>query len=348
MLGQRVAIAFLLAATGFHASPVSAQPAGKAVTVEAVTVKPMPLVESVSSVGNLVADEAVVIRAEVDGRIVEIAFEEGQPVKAGQLLFRLDGAVYEAQMHEAEARLDLTRRTHERTRTLNKRGHASAEVLDRALSEMKMAEATVELNKARLEKMRIIAPFDGTMGLREVSLGAFVEAKTELATLVNLDSLKVEFRLPERFFRVIAEGGLVRAAPDALPGEVFEGRIYAIAPAIDINGRSVAVKARLANPEKRLRPGMFARVTLIVDRRNDAIVVPESAIVQRGDGQFVYRVRDGKAELAKVRLGLRQTGRIEVVEGLAAGDTVVTAGQIKLRPGSTVKVADYTAPGHGK
>lgn len=345
---QWVAVAIVIAATGVDSVPSSAQSATKTVTVEAVTVEPVPLVESVSSVGNLVADEAVVIRAEVDGRIVEIAFEEGQPVKAGQLLFRLDAAVYEAQMHEAAARLDMTRRTYERAKTLNKRGHSSAEVLDRALSEMKMAEAAVELNKARLEKMSIVAPFDGTTGLREVSLGAFVEAKTELATLVNLDSLKVEFRLPERFFRVIAEGGLVRAAPDALPGEVFEGRIYAIAPAIDINGRSVAVKARLANPERRLRPGMFARVTLVVDRRNEAIVVPESAIVQRGDGQFVYRVRDGKAELTRVRLGLRQTGRIEVVEGLAAGDTVVTAGQIKLRPGSAVKVADYNASGQGK
>jgi membrane fusion protein (multidrug efflux system) len=211
-----------------------------------------------------------------------------------------------------------------------------------------MAEASVALNKARLEKMRIVAPFDGTTGLRQVSLGAFVEAKTDLVRLVNLDSVEVEFRLPERFFRVIAEGGVVHTEPDALPGEAFEGRIFAIAPAIDVNGRSVAVKARLANPERRLRPGMFARITLVVDRRNDAIVVPESAIVQRGDGQFVYRVRDGKAELVRVSLGLRQTGRIEVVDGLDEGDTVVTAGQIKLRPGSAVKVADYSAVGTAK
>jgi membrane fusion protein, multidrug efflux system len=334
--------AFLVAAL-LPLCPAEAQPA-RAVTVEAVTLKPMPLVESVSSVGNLVADESVIIRPEVDGRIVEIAFEEGQPVKVGQLLFRLDAAVYEAQLQEAEAREDLTKRTFERAKALHKRGHSSAEVLDKALSEMKMAEASVALNKARLEKMRIVAPFRGTVGLRQVSLGAFVEAKTDLVSLVNLDSLEVEFRLPERYYRVIAEGGVVRAEPDALPGEVFEGRIFAVAPAIDINGRSIAVKAKLVNPEGRLRPGMFARVKLVVDRRNDAIVVPESAIVQRGDGQFVYRIRDGKAELTPVRLGLRQTGRIEVVEGLAAGDTVVTAGQVKLRPGATVKVADFSAP----
>jgi membrane fusion protein, multidrug efflux system len=336
-------MAAILFAAMLPLCPAEAQPA-RAVTVEAVTLKPMPLVESVSSVGNLVADESVIIRPEVDGRIVEIAFEEGQPVKAGQLLFRLDAAVYEAQLQEAEAREDLTKRTYERAKALHKRGHSSAEVLDKALSDMKMAEASVALNKARLEKMRIVAPFGGTVGLRLASLGAFVEAKTELVALVNLDSLEIELRLPERYYRVISEGGIVQAAPDALPGEVFEGRIFAIAPAIDINGRSVAVKAKLSNSEGRLRPGMFARVTLVVDRRNEAIVVPESAIVQRGDGQFVYRIRDGKAELTRVKLGLRQTGRIEVVEGLSAGDTVVTAGQVKLRPGATVKVADFSAP----
>lgn len=326
---------------GLHARQALAQ--SKVVTVEAVTVEPTPLVESVSSVGNLVADETVIIRPEVDGRIIEIGFEEGQPVKKGQMLFRLDAAVYRAQLEEAEARHELNQRTYERVKALNQKGHSSAELLDKAFSDMRMAQASVELNKAWLEKMEIVAPFSGTAGLRHVSLGAFVEAKTELVTLVDLDSLKVEFRLPERFYRVVQMGALVRAEPDALPGEVFEGKIYVIAPAIDINGRSLAVKAKIDNVGGRLRPGMFARVKLLVDRRKKAIVIPESAIVQRGDGQFVYCVRDGKAELVKVALGLRQTGRIEVVEGIGAGEVVVTAGQIKLRPGVQIKVADYTA-----
>ena len=323
--------------------PALAQSGGRTVTVEAVTLAPTPLVESVSSVGNLVADESVVIRPEVDGRIVEIAFQEGQAVKSGQLLFRLDGAIFEAQMLEAEARLELDRRTYERARALNQRGHSTGESLDKTLTDVRMGEASVALNKARLDKMRITAPFSGIAGLRKVSLGAVVEAKTELVTVVNLDAMKVEFRLPERYYRVIAEGSLVRAMPDALPGEVYEGTIYAIAPAIDINGRSVAVKARLANKARRLRPGMFARVSLQVDRRNQALVVPEAAIVTRGDGQFVFRIVGGKAELAAVQLGLRQTGQVEIVDGLKPGDQVVTAGQIKLRPGTPVKVAAYGA-----
>lgn len=335
-----ILVATTIAAAGVFA-PAAAQAAGRTVAVEAITVAPTPLVEAVSSVGNLVADEAVVIRPEVDGRIVEIGFREGQPVKAGQLLFRLDGGVYEAQQLEAEAQLELSRRNYERARALNKRGHSSTEVLDKMLTEMRMAEAAVALNRARLDKLRIVAPFAGITGLRRVSIGAFVEAKTELVTLVNLDALKVEFRLPERYYRVIAEGGRVTAEPDALPGERYEGQIYAIAPMIDINGRSVAVKARLDNVNRRLRPGMFARVSLQVDRRASALVVPEAAIVTRGDGQFVYRVVDDKAELTAVELGLRQTGRVEVVRGLEAGDLVVVAGQIKLRPGTPVTVANY-------
>jgi len=341
-------VASVISAMGPGAAAAQARPAARVVAVEAVTLRPTPLVETVSSIGSLVADESVVIRPEVDGRIVEIAFDEGQPVKAGQLLFRLDDAVYRAQLDEAEARQDLTRRTYERAKTLRKKGAGSGETLDRALSELRIAEASVELNKARLEKMRIVAPFAGTIGLRQVSLGAFVEAKNELVTLVNLDSLKVEFRVPERYYRVLSEGGHIRAAPDALPGEVFDGRIYAIAPVVDINGRSIAVKARVGNPKQRLRPGMFVRITLIVGERVDALVVPESAILQRGDGQFVYRIEDGKAALIKVKLGLRQTGRVEVVDGLRAGDTVVTAGQIKLRPGTPVNVVGSPSSGTAK
>ena len=346
--GAAVAAVLALGVAGLGVAPAQAQSKVRIVAVEAITLEPTPLVETVFSIGDFVANEGVTIRPEVDGRIVEISFEEGQPVTRGQLLFRLDASIYQAQLREAEARLNLSRQNYDRAAKMNLKGHSSGEILDRALSEKRINEANVEVNKARLEKMRIVAPFTGTIGLRRVSLGEFVEAKNELVTLVSLDPLKVEFRLPERDCRIIRNGGDIRAEPDALPGEVFEGQIYAISPVIDINGRSIAVKAKVANPERRLRPGMFARVSLLVDQRIDALVVPESAIMQRGDGQFVYRILEDKAVLAKVSLGLRQTGRVEVVAGLSKGDTVITAGQIKLRPGYRVKVVDYAAPGPGK
>lgn len=325
------------------AAPADAKPRSRVIAVEAVVLKPTPLVETVSSVGSFLANESVVIRPEVDGRIVEIAFEEGQPVKKGQVLARLDAAIYRAQLREAQARLVMSRRNHERAQAMFDKGHSSGENLDRTLAEMKVDQAVVELNKARLEKTEITAPFDGVVGLRRISLGQFVDAKNDLISLVNINPIKLEFRLSERYYRVLREGGAVQAKPDALPSETFTGQIYAIAPTVDINGRSIAVRAKIQNPGHRLRPGMFAKVNLLVDRRDTALVVPEAAIVQRGDSQFVYRIRDGKAELAKVRLGLRQTGRVEVVEGLNDGDTIVTAGQIKLRQGSLVKVAEPAA-----
>ncbi len=346
--GRGVAAILVLAAAGLGAGLAQAQSKARIVAVEAVTLAPTSLVESVLSIGDFVANEAITIRPEVDGRIIEISFQEGQPVTRGQLLFQLDATIYQAQLRQAEARLNLSRHNYDRAAKMNQKGHSSGEILDRALSEKRIDEADVEVNKARLKKMRIVAPFAGTIGLRQVSLGAFVEAKNDLVTLVSLDPLKVEFRLPERYYRIIRNGGTISAEPDALPGEVFEGQIYAISPVIDINGRSIAVKAKVANPERRLRPGMFTRILLLVDQRNDALVVPESAIMQRGDGQFVYRIQDDKAVLAKVSLGLRQTGRVEVVAGLSKGDTVITAGQIKLRPGYRVKVVDYAAPGPGK
>ena len=338
-----LAVGFLVG--GFSATAL-AQP-GRAVTVEAVTLKPTTLVESVHTIGNFVANEAVTIRPEVDGRIVEIAFEEGQPVKKGALLFRLDDAIYRAQLREATVHLELSKRNYERARKLNKKGFSSSENLDKTFSEMQVDEATVALNKAQLDKLRIVAPFNGTIGLRNVSLGAFVESKRDLATLVSLDPIKFEFRVTARYYRFIKEGGKIRIHPDALPGEVFDGSIYAIAPTIDINGRSISVKARVSNPGRRLRPGMFGRVSLLVENRERALVVPESAIVQRGDKQYVYRIDNGTANLAEVTLGLRQTGKVEIISGLSAGDSVVTAGQVKLRPGAKVKIATFSDAGDG-
>lgn len=315
-----------------------AQGAKKTVAVEAITVAPTPLIEAVSAIGTLQSNEAVIIRSEIDGRIVKVGFEEGQPVKQGDALFRLDDTIFRAELAEAEARLALSERNYERAKALETRGHGSVETLDRALAQMRVDQATVKLAQARLEKTVIAAPFDGIVGLRQVSIGDYVEAGKDLVNLEDIDPIKVEFRLPERYLRVIRTDGLVRVAPDALPGETFDGRIYAIDPRIEAGGRSVAIRAQLSNERQTLRPGMFARIRLVIDRKETALVIPEEAIVRRGDQQTVFRVVDGAAVQTPVILGLRQTGRVEVVEGLKPGDVVVTAGHAKLREGSLVQI----------
>jgi membrane fusion protein (multidrug efflux system) len=192
-----------------------------------------------------------------------------------------------------------------------------------------------------MEKSIIHAPFDGIVGLRRISVGDYVEAGNDLVNLENIDRIKVDFRLPERYMRVVRTEGAIRITPDALPGKAFDGRIYAIDPQIDPAVRSIAVRALLSNAGRVLRPGMFVRISLIIDRAQKALVVPEEAIVRRGNQQFVFRILKGSAILTPVKLGLRETGRVEVVEGLSVGDTLVTAGHAKLREGSRVDVTRW-------
>ncbi|MBL27400.1 MAG: efflux transporter periplasmic adaptor subunit [Rhodospirillaceae bacterium] len=317
---------------------VLAQEGRPAVQVEAQAIEPVPLVEAVSAIGTLNSNEAVVVRPEIDGRIVEIAFEEGEPVAKGDVLVKLDSEIYRTQLAEAQARAELSARNYERAKALFDKGHGSAQTLDEAQAQRRADQAAVAVANAWLGKTTIAAPFDGIVGLRHVSVGDYVRAGEDIVNLENINPLKVDFSLPERYLRVVSEGRTVDLELDAFPGEHYSGTVYAINPKIDPGGRSVAVRATLDNSEGRLRPGLFARVKLIVDQRQTALVVPEEAIVPRGDERFVFVVRDGTAHMTKVELGLRQTGRVEVVDGLTAGDIVVTAGHAKIRDGSAVDI----------
>jgi membrane fusion protein (multidrug efflux system) len=338
-----IALAVLvgLLVTGQPAAMAQVKAKVKVVAVEAVTIKSSRLVESVSAIGTLKSNEAVMIRSEINGRIVEIGFDEGQPVKKGTVLFRLDNTIFRAELAEVEARQLLSQRNYERAKALEGRGHGSVETLDRALAQRRVDQASVNLVRARMEKSIIHAPFDGIVGLRRISVGDYVKAGNDLVNLENIDRIKVDFRVPERYMRVVRTEGAIRITPDALPGEAFDGRIYAIDPQIDPAVRSIAVRALLSNAGRVLRPGMFVRISLIIDRAQKALVVPEEAIVRRGNQQFVFRILKGSAILTPVKLGLRETGRVEVVEGLSVGDTLVTAGHAKLREGSRVDVTRW-------
>ena len=340
---RRGGLAFLaviagLAAASLAAEPAIAQKADRSVAVEAMTVQPTVLTEAVSAVGDLESEASVILRSEIAGRVKEIGFVEGAPVRQGQPLIRLNDAIARAELDQAVARRELSRSNYDRARALNNRGHSSAQTLDIAREEVRVNEASVELAEARLAKTVIDAPFDGVVGLTTVSVGDYIEAGDDIVNLEKISPLKVDFRVPERYLRVIQVGRKVEVALDALPGEAHEGEVYAIDPRIRAEDRSVAVRARLPNPEGRLRPGLFARVRLIVDRRTQAIVIPEEALVPRGDRRYVYKIVADKAELAEIQIGLRETGRVEIVSGLAAGDVIVTAGQAKVRPGSTLRI----------
>ncbi|MGH8085375.1 MAG: efflux RND transporter periplasmic adaptor subunit [Lysobacter sp.] len=305
-------------------------PGGMQLPVEAVTVESQPLSAGLQTVGSLRADESVVVRPEVGGRIERIHFEEGGRVKAGQPLFTLDASVERATLKEAEANLENSRRANARAAELAETQLIARSDYDQTRAAFAVDQARVASANAALSKMTLRAPFSGRIGLREVSVGDFVSVGEDLVPLVRMDPIEVDFSVPEGALSQLASGQSIDVTVDAFPGETFGGKVVAIAPVIDPNSRSVQLRAEIPNPDGRLRPGQFAK--LVLDTSEGAakgLLVPEQALMQEGETRFVYTVVDGKAHKAVVTTGTRVPGKVQVVEGLKAGDVVITAGQAK-------------------
>jgi len=314
------------------------------IVVEASRVTIAKLPQSLNAVGSLRSDETVVVRPEVAGRIANIAFREGERVAEGQVLIRLDDSVQKADLDRAKANLVLSKTKHERAIDLRNKGFVSTQALDELENSVKVAEADAELMTARVNKMTLRAPFSGTVGLRQASVGDYVKEGQDIVNLESLDPLKVDFRLPELALSRVQNGQTLQISLDALPDRAYDGRVYAINPLIDANGRAIVIRAQVPNREGRLRPGMFARVRLFTSDNRDSIVIPEEALFPVGDDKYVYKVVEGKAQRQKVEIGQRREGRVEIVNGLVRDDVVVTAGVIKLREGVAVTIANSAAP----
>ncbi len=341
--GQRPAPGAM--ANGVGKAPASAPGAGvggasAGVAVEATKVAVASLPQAITTVGSLRSDESITVRPEVAGRISTIAFSEGQRVAKGALLVRLDPTVNDAEVSQARANQWLAKSKFDRAVDLSKSNFISGQAKDEAESNLKVADAALQLAEAKREKMDIRAPFSGIIGLRSVSVGDYVKEGTDLVNLESIDPLKVDFRVPELYLMQVKVGQTLQVALDALPGKTHQGTVFAINPLVDAAGRSIVIRALVKNADTSLRPGMFARVRLITDHRQDSLVVPEQALVPQGTEQFVFKVVDGKAQRVKVDIGQRRDAKVEIVQGLAAEDVVVTAGQLKLRDGTPVRVAN--------
>ena len=307
-----------------------------AVTVQVVTAATAPMPQTITAVGSLRSDESVTVRPEVAGRVVAIGFQEGHPVAKGTTLVKLDPAVNAAEVQQARANLTLAKAKYARAADLQTKGFISGQARDEAENNLKVAEAAVALSEARLAKTEIRAPFSGIIGLRSVSIGDYVKEGQDMVNLESVDPLKVDFRLPEVYLRQVRVGQTLEVSLDALKGRTYEGTVFAINPLVDTAGRAIVIRALVRNADAALRPGMFARVRLLTRDESDALVLPEQALVPQGESQYVFRVVDGKAVFTMVEVGQRREGRVEIVKGVSAGDTVVTAGQLKLRDGMQV------------
>lgn len=315
------------------------------IAVEAATAVATTSTEDLRAIGTLQSDESVQMSAEIAGRVTEIALSEGAPIEAGDILIKLDDALAIAEVDDAQARYNLAQGNLGRANSLAKSGNVTERARDEASTNAETARAALELAKVRLSKHVIRAPFSGVAGIRKVSPGAYITAGQAIVNLEKIDTLKIDFKLPELFLAQVKTGQTIEISVDALPDRTFSGTIYAIDPHLDVNGRALNIRAKLENPEFVLRPGLFSRIRVKGQTKRNVLVVPESAIVPRGQDKIIYRIENGQVREAKVTLGSRSNGLVEVLDGLDVDAKVVTAGQQKLKDGSHVEIVTSDAPG---
>jgi membrane fusion protein, multidrug efflux system len=325
-------LALLLPVLAFAQPPGGNQP----VPVRMVQVQAATVFDKVTAAATLLPHERVVLRPEIDGRIVSLTFNEGQMVKKGAVIVRLDDSEQRAAMAAANADLKLAESRFRRNEELASKGFISQQALDEANANLDIVRARVSEVKVALDKTVIRAPFTAMAGLRKVSPGAYVKKGDDMVELAAIDQLNLDVNVPEVHLPLVKVGQPVSVTVDALPGETFSGKVYAMEPVVDLASRGALVRARMANPGGRLKPGMFARVSANLGSRPNAVVVPEQAVLPKGGQAYIYRVENGKAMLTPVQLGRRNPGQVEVVSGLMAGDTIVVDGLLKLKPGAPV------------
>jgi membrane fusion protein (multidrug efflux system) len=330
------------------------RPAGGPATVEVAVAEAVTLTDDVQAVGSLKSRQGVMLRPEVSGRVARLGFADGQRVRRGQVLVQLDDTLQQAQLKQAEAQASIARTNLQRSRELLAQNFVSQSAVDQNAASLQVAEAQVALAQAQLARMRVVAPFDGTAGLKLVDVGDYVKDGADLVNVEDLAALTVQFALPERYIDRLRAGQPVDVAVDALPGRSFKGRVQAVDSQVDANGRALQVLAEVDNPGALLKPGMFARPRVVFAVRAGAVVVPEEALVPLGAKQYVFKIVDGPdgqalAQRLEARIGLRLPGKVEIVDGLQSGDRVATAGQARLLRGENlpVRVIDLAKPGAG-
>ena len=325
--------AFFLAATGCNRAPATAAATrgGFAIPVETIIAALERVEDKISAVGTLEANEMVNIRSELEGKIIAVEFREGDRVKKGDVLFRIDDAKPQAALESAEARFIKAKNNLERNRKLLEQQTISPQEFDDVQAEFKDASGLLTLARERLADATIRSPLDGSISERLVSEGQYIEKDRTLVSIVQTDPLKIDFSIPERFLPQLQLDQKVKVKVAALTNSTFTGDVYFIDPRVDPSTRSVKVKAHIANPDGALRPGLFANVELVAGIREQAVVIPEQAVVPQIDKLIVFVVENGAARRREVQLGTRMPGKVEITAGVSAGDEVVVAGQQKLR-----------------
>lgn len=310
-------------------------PPTRVVAVPAVV---RPVSEALSLIGTITPNEFVEIKSEIDGIVQAIGFDEGQHIAKGALLVQLDDSKFTTAVAEAEAILKLSESNHQRARQLFSEKLISQQEYDQTASTFAVNQASLELKRRQLQDTRIYAPFAGITGARQISPGQVISRQVVLTWLVDLDTVKAEVNVPERYLSQVNSGLKIAFSVASYPDVGFEGEVYFVSPQLDPNTRTALVKARIPNPKHQLRGGMFASLALTLQLREAAIVIPEPALMSNGDSVSVFVMDEQQqAQLRPVKVGLRLAGRVEIVSGLKPDEQVIVEGVQKLYPGAAVR-----------
>ncbi|HCY41629.1 MAG TPA: efflux transporter periplasmic adaptor subunit [Prolixibacteraceae bacterium] len=332
-------LTFGLAGCGKKAANKNAQKGNRSapVQVEVMVAQTGLLLNTVSGTGSIIANEKAEIRPEISGRIIKILFEEGAMVQKNKLLLKMNDSDLQAQLKRNEAQGILLASDEFQKRKLLEIKAISQDEYDAAKSLLLVNQADKQLLEAQIAKTEIYAPFSGKVGLRSVSVGNFVASNTLIATIQQLDPIKIEFDVPEKYSRFIQPGLEVSFGIDA-SDSTFMAKVYAIESSITTETRSLTVRALCSNPSGLLKPGTFARINMILEKFPDAIKVPSEAVVTVLDGNSVFICKNGKATEVPVTTGIRTDSEIQITKGVSAGDSLIVTGLLQLTNGSPVMI----------
>jgi membrane fusion protein, multidrug efflux system len=340
-----IAVAIVLGLLAFPKLPFPKESGAAAVgpvtdnrlNVNGFVVERHTIMDRIRTTGTIRAGEQIEVRNEVAGLVTGIHFEEGRPVRQGQLLLKINDSELQAQHRRAEYRLRLAEGREQRQKALLDKGGISLEEYEATLNELNVLRAEVDLIEAQIVRTEVRAPFDGVIGLRNISVGSFLSAGTHIASLQSVNPVKIDFSIPERFNNRVNTGDRIVFTVEGISGS-FTGQVYAFEPRIDAGTRSLLVRATSPNPARALVPGAFASIELVFDEIRDAMSVPAEAVVPELGGARLFVYEGGRVATRVVEVGIREADRVQIVSGISPQDTVITTGVQQLRAGMPVRI----------
>ncbi len=305
------------------------------IPVSGVIVNPQRVDNKISVTGSIVANESVELKSEISAMVEKIHFKEGTEVRKGELLVTLDDDEITAQLEKMRYTQQLMKEREFRQRSLLDKEAISQEEYDISLTELNTVASDIKILQTKYQKTKIRAPFDGTVGLRYISVGSYLTPNESIVMLFSIDPAKIDFSVPEKYSKKVKVGDEIRFITDAMESPK-SGKIYALEPQVDIETRTLRMRALSPNPDRSLLPGQFAKVELIFSTLEEALMVPSEAVIPELGGYKIYVSRSGTVESKVVEVGIRTESQVQVISGLQPQDTIITSGILQIRPGSSV------------